>query len=61
MKTLPMVAIIIFLIVGILATIGWIMNIISICHMTIDHVTGELIVRIIGIFFGPIGAIAGWF
>mgnify|MGYP001615596245 CR=1 FL=1 len=39
---------------------GWVMNIITLCHMGSGHV-GELIVRVVGIFVAPVGAVAGWF
>ncbi len=44
----------------ILAIVGWVMNIIALCHMDGGHV-GELVVRIVGIFIAPVGAVAGWF
>jgi hypothetical protein len=42
------------------AVIGWIMNIFTLYHMSFANMTGELIVRIIGIFVAPIGAIMGY-
>ena len=46
--------------VAVLVIVGWTMNIITLCHMTGGHV-GELVVRIVGIFIPPVGAVAGWF
>jgi hypothetical protein len=43
-----------------LAIVGWVMNIITLCHMGSGHV-GELIVRVVGIFVAPVGAVAGRF
>lgn len=40
--------------------IGWVLNIIKLCSMAMDPVTGFLIVRIAGIFVFPIGMVAGW-
>ena len=42
------------------AVIGWIMNIFTLYHMSFETMTGELIVRVIGIFVAPIGAIMGY-
>lgn len=38
---------------------GWVLNIIAIAHT--EHVTGMTIIRAIGIFLFPLGAIFGWF
>lgn len=46
--------------VAIAALAGWVMNIITIAHSSFDVLTGMLILRIVGIFVGPIGAILGW-
>jgi hypothetical protein len=44
------------------AIIGWIWNIIKIINVfDMYHITGEVVVRIIGIFVAPIGCIYGWF
>jgi hypothetical protein len=40
--------------------IGWIMNIADLANMS-DIVTGEGILRIVGIFAFPVGAVMGWF
>ena len=39
---------------------GWVWNIIKLIGMTIDPITGLLIVRVIGIFIPPIGVIVGF-
>lgn len=49
------------LILTLLAFIGWVMNIVELFGMSFSTVTGELVVRIIGVFLFPIGGIAGWF
>jgi hypothetical protein len=44
------------------AIIGWIWNIIKIINITdMSHITGEIVIRIIGVFVAPIGCIYGWF
>ena len=40
---------------------GWIMNISDIISLESIEFKGEHILRIIGIFLAPIGAIMGWF
>jgi hypothetical protein len=42
------------------AVIGWVMNIVTLYHMSFATMTGELVVRVIGIFVAPIGAIMGY-
>lgn len=44
-----------------LAAVGWILNIISLMSMELLPLTGFVILKIIGIFLFPIGAIIGWF
>ena len=51
-----------FLLIAIV--IGWVMNVIDLISATgSDAAMGtiELVLRIVGIFFFPIGAIMGWF
>ena len=50
---------IVLLIMG-LSLYGWIMNIITLWTMPLDPLTGQLIIRIIGIFVAPLGAILGF-
>ena len=46
--------------VVIAACVGWVVNIITLFHMT-AILSGEGIIRIIGIFVAPLGAIMGYF
>ncbi len=42
--------------------IGWVLNIVTISHSgPIAEWTATTVVRIIGIFVAPIGAVLGWF
>jgi hypothetical protein len=43
-----------------LSLYGWLMNLITLWTMPLDPLTGQLIVRIIGIFVAPLGAILGF-
>ena len=42
----------------ILSGIGWVLNIVEIAHA--DIVNGFVILRVVGIFMFPLGAILGW-
>ncbi len=59
-KILFPASVIAILVVVALAAAGWVMNIATLCHMELSPLTGEVIVRIIGIFVAPIGMVAGW-
>ena len=39
---------------------GWIMNIIAIAGSSFDPLTGTVILRIIGVFIPPLGAVMGF-
>lgn len=49
------------LVVGLLAIGGWVANIIKVFGLWAAPVTAEIIVRLIGVVFPPLGAIAGYF
>lgn len=49
------------LVLNVLAAVGWILNIISLMSMELLPITGFVVLKIIGIFLFPIGAIVGWF
>ena len=40
---------------------GWVWNIVKLIGMSLDPITGLLIVRAIGIFVFPVGMIVGYF
>lgn len=39
---------------------GWIANIVIIAHSNFSELTGMLILRIVGIFIGPLGVVLGY-
>lgn len=41
--------------------IGWVMNIIDIVHAVSDPITGMFVLRCVGIFVAPLGAVLGYF
>lgn len=49
-----------FLTVVCLAIAGWVMNIVAIFHIANEPIAGMFIIRCIGVFVAPLGAILGW-
>ena len=39
---------------------GWVMNIINIVHADFTHITGLLVIQVVGIFVAPLGSVLGW-
>jgi hypothetical protein len=50
-----------FLVIMILGVWGWVQNLATVWNGSFTPLTGEMIIRVIGIFFGPLGAILGYF
>lgn len=50
-----------YLIVGLAGVVGWVMNIVDIVNSDLSKITGMLVVRIIGVFIPPLGAVLGYF
>lgn len=46
---------------GIVCVIGWVWNIIKIIGLMGGDITTEIVVRCIGVFVAPLGAILGYF
>ena len=44
----------------VLAGIGWIMNIVAVFGTMSDAITGTFIMRVVGIFAAPLGAVMGY-
>jgi hypothetical protein len=40
---------------------GWIMNIVTISGSSFSDITGVLVLRVVGIFVAPLGAVLGYF
>jgi hypothetical protein len=51
----------IYLIVGLAGVVGWVMNIVDIANSDFDNITGMLVIRVIGVFVPPLGAVLGYF
>jgi hypothetical protein len=39
---------------------GWVMNIITIANSSFTPLEGFLVLRVVGIFVAPLGAVLGW-
>lgn len=46
--------------VVILGFAGWAMNIMTIASSSFNDLTGLLVLRVVGIFIAPMGAVLGW-
>lgn len=49
------------IIAWVLAIVGWIMNVVVLYGMSFDHITGALILRVLGVIVAPLGSILGLF
>jgi len=50
----------VFLFIMALGVAGWIRNLFAL-GSNFDPITGEVMLRVIGVFIAPIGAVMGWF
>jgi len=57
---ISLIGILIILAMAIGAGTGWVLNIIAIAHANFNDITGLLVLRIIGVFVAPLGAILGY-
>ena len=55
--TIIEISVVLFLLVG---GFGWVWDIVKLVGMDFDHITGMLVVRAIGIFIPPLGAVMGY-
>jgi lipopolysaccharide export LptBFGC system permease protein LptF len=51
---------VLFVFIGLFGVIGWILNIATIAQSSLDPITGMIVIRIIGVFIAPLGAILGY-
>jgi len=52
---------IIWIAVVVATLVGWVINIVELVAMPFDPITIEMIVRIVGVVFVPLGALMGYF
>ena len=55
--TLPGLLFALILLAG---TVGWVLNIVKLAGSTFDPITGILVLRAIGVFVAPLGAVLGF-
>lgn len=60
-STLDLWTVIIFLAVFLAGVGGWVANIVAIANGDFTPLTGMMVLRVIGIFFAPLGAVLGYF
>jgi hypothetical protein len=53
-------AVLVYLGLLIAGTYGWCSNIVTIFHSNFNDLTGVLVLRVVGIFVAPIGAVLGF-
>ena len=49
-----------FVIGALVMAYGWVLNLITLYHSDFSSLTGALVLRVIGVFVAPIGAILGF-
>jgi hypothetical protein len=49
-----------FLVILVLGAYGWVQNLAAVWNGTFTPLAGEMVIRVIGIFFAPLGAILGY-
>jgi hypothetical protein len=59
-EKLGFVGLVSVIVLMIAAAIGWIANVVQIVHLAGGPVTTLFIVKIVGVFAPPLGAIMGW-
>lgn len=61
MKTNSLTVALLWLALIVTGIIGWVMNIVAIFHSNFSVISGELVLRVIGVFVAPLGSIMGLF
>lgn len=59
-KNMSVFGVLIYLAIIVAILYGWIANIVTIFHSNFSEITGVLILRIVGIFVGPLGVVLGY-
>ena len=60
-RGLAVVLVLVYLLLIIAGAVGWVLNIIAIAHADFAHIGGMLVLRVVGIFVPPLGAVLGFF
>jgi hypothetical protein len=59
--TITELAVVLLAVVGLAGVGGWIANIVKLAGMGFDAITGMLVLRVVGVFLAPLGAVLGFF
>lgn len=54
-------AILLYGTIVLLIGVGWVLNIIELAGMSFEPITGLAVLRVIGVFIPPLGAVLGYF
>ena len=49
-----------YLVILFLVIYGWVANIVTLYHSSFSEITGQLVLRVVGIFVAPLGSIMGY-
>jgi hypothetical protein len=60
-RSLPNLLILVYCLLFLGGSIGWVRNIIAVAHSDFSSIDGMTVVRVIGIPAAPVGAVVGWF
>lgn len=56
-----LVALLVYLALLIALGVGWVLNLVAVFKADFGTITGELVLRLVGIFIAPLGAFMGYF
>lgn len=59
-RSLPNLLILVYCLLVLCGSIGWVRNIIAVAHSDFSSIDGMTVVRVIGIPAAPVGAVLGW-
>lgn len=54
------IALLIYAVLLVAFVSGWVMNVMAIAGSSFDTISGMLVLRVIGVFLAPLGAVLGW-
>jgi hypothetical protein len=55
-----LIIICVWLVLAIISIVGWVSNIVKLYDLGLDPLTGEVVIRVVGIFVAPLGVVMGY-
>lgn len=55
-----LIIIFVWLVLAIVSIVGWVSNIVKLYDLGLDPLTGEIVLRVAGIFVAPLGVVMGY-